>query len=874
MMNSLRVLLAITLRELQAYFLTPVAWLFLAVFVLLAGVATFGVGAFFTMGQADLSPFFRYHPWLYLALVPALSMRMWADEYRAGTHELLLTLPVPVASLVVGKFLAAWGVLAVALGLTVPLWWTVNYLGQPDNGAIAAAYLGSWLMAGAMLAVGACLSALTRNQVIAFVVTLLACLLLQASGSPLVLGWLPAASDQSLVTALTALSFVSHFADLARGVLSLRDVGFFSVQILVWLVLTSWIVARGRRGAAGFGALMVPPGLMIALVTSAALLQELDGWRLDLTQGHRYSLSAGSRDLVEGLSAPVDLYFFHSKGVAREEVGWHRYAAEVEQTLKLFARANPQQVRLTILDPAPLTDTEDRALAFGLEPVALPNGDNAYLGLVAQYGELKTGVPDAENERHTLNIPRFEPAQAAVLEYDIARLLYQLQQPRMPVVGLLAAFPVLGGFDAETQQVTLPWASVQQLQRVFEVRTLGPQPSAAELSAVDVLLAIQPQAVAPTALATIADFAQAGGAVLMFVDPYVENTFAGQQAARDPVAAGAAATAVNQLLAAWGVRLTPDQFVADMRLALQTPGVNGVPVRHPGIIQLGAAQIDRQHPLTSRLQTVNMASAGVLTTTVPAAPEVTVTPLLQSSDDAALLDVTRLRGLEDPTALARNFVASGDQHWLGVAIAGTQTQRPLRVIVVADTDVLTDRLWVQTQRLLSREVPQAFADNGSFVANAVDWLSGSDALLSIRGRASYSRPFTRLLALRQAAEQSLRSAEAELQTALQDLDAELKYLQASQGESGNAVSLTPEMEARLLAFRERKLTLRRELRQVQQQLNANVQQLQWRLQLLNTVLVPLLLLLVGICLAIGLRHWRRRPWASCAAATRLQAGTT
>lgn len=229
---------AIFRRELASYFATPLAYVFVVIFLALAAAFAFYLGGFYERGQADLRPFFQFHPWLYLFLVPAVSMRLWAEERKTGTIELLMTLPVTTGAAVLGKFLAAWAFLSIALALTFPLWLTVNYLGDPDNGAILAAYVGSLLMAGGFLAVGSCLSAATRNQVVAFVLTVVACLALLLAGFPLVLdafrGWAPAA----LTEAIAALSFLTHFDAISKGVLDLRDLAYFLLSIAAWLYAT------------------------------------------------------------------------------------------------------------------------------------------------------------------------------------------------------------------------------------------------------------------------------------------------------------------------------------------------------------------------------------------------------------------------------------------------------------------------------------------------------------------------------------------------------------------------------------------------------------------------------------------------------------
>ena len=235
-------------RELSGYFGTPIAYVFLAIFVFLSGIFAFYIGSFFDRGQADLESFFQFHPWLYLFLIPALAMRLWAEERRAGTIELLLTLPVTMGEAVLGKFLAAWAFTAIALALTFPLWLTVNFLGEPDNGVVVASYIGSLLMAGAFLAIGSCISALTRNQVIAFVVSGVVCLGFVLSGLPLVLEFVGAIAPAIVVDAVRSFSFLTHFQAISKGVVQAGDIVFFVSLIVFWLFVNA-VVIEWRKAA-------------------------------------------------------------------------------------------------------------------------------------------------------------------------------------------------------------------------------------------------------------------------------------------------------------------------------------------------------------------------------------------------------------------------------------------------------------------------------------------------------------------------------------------------------------------------------------------------------------------------------------------------
>ena len=239
-------ILSIYKREFTSYFVTPVAYVFIVIFLFMTGIFTFYLGAFYESNQADLEPFFRFHPWLYLFLIPAISMRLWSDERKSGTIELLMTLPVSITDTVVAKYLAAWSFTAIALSLTFPMWITVNYLGNPDNTVILASYIGSLIMAGGFLAIGSCISALTKSQVIAFVISVVICFMFILSGFPMVLdlfeGWAP----QAVVDAIASFSFLTHFTSIKKGVIDIRDVIYFAALITFWLYVNIVIVENKK----------------------------------------------------------------------------------------------------------------------------------------------------------------------------------------------------------------------------------------------------------------------------------------------------------------------------------------------------------------------------------------------------------------------------------------------------------------------------------------------------------------------------------------------------------------------------------------------------------------------------------------------------
>ena len=369
----MRNVLTIFRREFVSYFTTPLAYVFIVIFLVLAGMLTFFVGNFFDRGQADLQPFFAFHPWLYLVLIPALSMRLWAEERKSGTIELFLTLPIRMTEAVVGKFLAAWCFAGIALALTFPFWITVNLLGRPDNGVIVASYIGSWLMAGALLAIGACVSAATKNQVIAFVVTAAIAFIFTVAGSPVVLGLLQGWAPEWLIGAVTQISFLDHFSAITRGVLDIRDLAYFVLIMSRFCSRTpSWSISKrpnemlsstgspglfGSRRAVAITALVC---IALMLVSANIVIARFFSARLDLTAEHLYTLSPGTVHTLAQIDEPITLRFYYSNRLGDEVPAYGVYAQRVRELLEQYVAAAHGKLRLEIFNPQPFSDVEDR----------------------------------------------------------------------------------------------------------------------------------------------------------------------------------------------------------------------------------------------------------------------------------------------------------------------------------------------------------------------------------------------------------------------------------------------------------------------------------------------------------------------------------
>ena len=580
----------------------------------------------------------------------------------------------------------------------------------------------------------------------------------------------------------------------------------------------------------------------------------LSDWRLDLTEQKLYTISAGTEKVLAEIEQPVELYFFYSDQASKDLPTLRNYAKRVEEMLKAYERAAEGKLKLHIVDPQPFSAEEDQAAEFGLQAIPLnAGGDKLYFGLAGRVGD---GVPQA--------IPVFALDQEEFLEYDLSRLVQSLAKPERPVIGVLSGLPLNGGFDMQTRQPSQPWMVMEEIRQQFQIESLKAGIDQIP-EKVSVLLLVHPKDLPEQSLYAIDQFVLRGGKLLAFVDPYSEidsgMPMPGEEAASKT-------SDLPALFKAWGVQLLPDQVVTDGAYAMAlSMGEGQRAVRHAAFLSLPRAALDQSDVSTAGLETLTLASAGILEPLAGAKSR--FTPLLQSSVYAMPVDSKRLALLQNPEELIRELQPTGQRYAMAARISGPaetafangiegrkdglKSADNINVILVADTDLLSDRMWVQVQDFFGQRMPQPWADNASFTINALDNLSGSDALISVRSRGRFSRPFEVVDALQRTAEVKFREQEAELQQRLAATEQQLASLQQSD-DPAQSPQLTPEQQATLQQFMAEKVRIRKELRDVRFQLNADIDALGRSLKLVNIALVPLLLT-VGVLL---LWFWRRR----------------
>lgn len=609
----------------------------------------------------------------------------------------------------------------------------------------------------------------------------------------------------------------------------------------------------------------------LTLITSRWLAPE----RFDLTRDRLYTLSPGTRQIVDNVNRPLWLTLYFSQHATKDLPQVRSYEQRVAEMLQEIVARSHGRIHLQITDPVPYSDDEASAESNGLTAAnGGSNGERIFFGLVGTTrpptseaaADYRADYPKQDREKYldrTLAIPFLDPNRETFLEYDLAKLLYQLSEPEKPRIGVITELPVMGSVIQGTQ----PWAVMRQLQQLFDVEMIDADKLKRIDKNIQVLLLIHPKSLSVNVQYALDQYVLDGGHLVVFVDPYSESDPAPLV---DDVTSATNNHSSNlpRLFTDWGVSFNPDQVVLDRARALQIE-LAGVNLAHPAMLGLGASELNRDDVITASLQRVNVSTTGHFDLLPDA--NTRLIPLMQSSSDAEVVPTQRaIEASTNPSSLLDGYQPQNQNYVIAARLRGTfssafpefakrpghlsHSQPNAEVILVADTDLLTDRLWVETQSFLGQPMPpSAFANNGDFISNMVDNLTGSSALLSIRGRSTSLRPFTRVQALRRAADRKFLQKEQELKSELADTKHRLEELQPSKG--ARDTSTSAEQKQEIEQFLQRQLAISKELRDVQHQLNAEIDALGTRLKVINIVLLPALITLVGL-----IYGWRRTRW--------------
>lgn len=616
-------------------------------------------------------------------------------------------------------------------------------------------------------------------------------------------------------------------------------------------------------------------GLAAVLAVAVNVIAELAprDVRLDLTERRLHTLSPGTREVLGSLREPITLRLYYSRKLGREVPQYGTFAERVRDLVGEYVRAANGMLRLEEFDPLPFSDAEDRALAYGLQGVPVDqSGEQVYFGLAA--------INLIDEER---TIPFFQPERERFLEYDLTRIIFELSGTPKPVVGVLSTLPLNGEMRAMQMggRPTPPWASMTQLRQFFTVRDVATD--AKEIDAeIRTLWVVHPQALSDATLFAIDQFVLRGGRLVVFVDPHSEAQAMRPGPRGQPVAD--TASRLDRLFAAWGVRFETDQVVGDLRGAWRVragPGERLQAVDYVAWFNAQADGLNRNDPVTGELNQVTFAAAGFL---APAAGATTrFEPLVTTSAEAALIAAADVRSEPSPSRILAAFRPSGERYVLAARISGpvrsafpdalpegaeapaerlSQAREPANLIIVADADVLEDRYWVRVQDFFGQQIATPFSDNGAFVVNATEQLSGSAALIGLRSRGESQRPFTLVDGIRREAERAFREREQVLSRTLEETERRLRELRAGPTGPGadrraTEAMITPEQRAAIDEARRTIATTRAELRQVQFALRQDIDALKRRLQFWNVAAVPVAVMVLALALGLWRRGQRR-----------------
>jgi ABC-type uncharacterized transport system involved in gliding motility auxiliary subunit len=596
--------------------------------------------------------------------------------------------------------------------------------------------------------------------------------------------------------------------------------------------------------------------LVLFLAISILSTRLLSGYRFDLTENGLFTLSEGTSNILGEMQEPVTLYFYFSQDVSRDIPQIRSYAKRVDELLDEFVSASDGKLTVKRIDPAPFSEEEDQAAAFGLQAAPINNaGDSLYLGIAAS---------NTLDEAQVM--PFLQPSKERFLEYDLAKMISSLANPERKVIGLLSSLQMQAGFDPATQSMREAWIVNEQLGQLFEIQAIDA--AAGDLpDGLDVLMLVHPKNLDDGILYQVEQFVLNGGHLIVYLDPFAESD---QGDPNDPMARlqAGSSSSLGSLLEAWGVIYDPARVVGDLQY-----GIGNGQARHIGILSVPADGLNGEDIVTADLGNVNFSSTGWFEPAQDAGTSFEA--LVSTSANAAPMDASRLRFLSNPADLLDGFNPTGESYALAARVSGPASasmtapegsgshlaesgEGGINVLLFADTDVLTDRLWAQKQDFFGQALVNAFADNGTLAVNAVDNMLGNRDLISIRTRATSARPFDRVDELRVAAEQSYRATEERLQLELDEAERKLTELQAAKGESDLLV-ISAEQQAEIDRFMDRRLQIRRDLRQVQHDLQRDIDRLDARLKLINIVVVPTLVMLAALAYATRRRRRQDPP---------------
>ncbi|MBR1649130.1 MAG: Gldg family protein [Alphaproteobacteria bacterium] len=826
-------LYAVVKNELLRYFISPLAYVYLVAFLALNGSFAVYFGHFFERGLADLEPMFEFQPWIYLIFIPGIAMRLWAEEFRSHTVIQITTMPVKISALVWGKFLAAWIFSFISLGLTFPFWITVNYLGSPDNSVIALSYAGSFILAGCMIAISQTMSALTKNQVIALVISVVVNFLFFLSGVEYVLGFFREFSSPFIVDMIASFSFLTHFGQTVSGLLEANFLFFALSVIFMFNTFTVLIVSFKTTGTSRwlkstqplyyvFAALAVLLGFIGLNLISEQLLKNI---QYDFSQEKIYTLNSSSKKILQSISEKITAKFYYSPILGERNPQVRAAYNRIRLILEQFRKEAPQKFTYRIFNPEPLSEIEDMAIAYGLQPLPLIDlNRNAYMGIV---------FSSSDNKQQTK--PFFPLERQAFLEQDLVEEIYILLHKKK-TVGVISSLPMF-----ETNQdlgyVSPQWNIINEIKRFYEIKSIN---NADDLSKIDILMLIHPQELSDEMINEIKRYAKHGGKFLILADTAAESPriFSSRNIEFSP-------SDFKGLDKFFGFRIYNEMVVVDLDNSITvdaTKNYSTNPIFTQDIVQfvLPESSFNPQQKITKNLHSVLFASVCPL---VPDGYNSEFIPLIVAGNNSGVMSSSVVYDSVSPEKLLDFFAPQKGTKVLAALLKSKNKYLPFEAVVVSDTDFIYDTFWSKNETVLENNYFIPLYNNADFILNALDYLSGDEKLIDLRGRSRKVRLFNDIESMRKQNLRDFQIKEHELFNRIERTKKALNEVVAKRNFEERSDFSADEL-AVIAKTRKELKALIDELAKIRMNMHADLEKFAFWVKVINIALMPALILAV------------------------------
>ena len=835
-------LFTVTKFELLRYFISPLAYVYLIAFLMLNGSFAIYFGDFLNLNIAGLGAMFSFHPWIYLIFIPGISMRLWAEEYRTRTIVQITTMPIGISTLVLGKFLAAWLFCGLALALTFPFWITVNLLGEPDNAIILLSYVGSFILAGCMLSISQTMSALTKNQVIALVLSVIANLLFFLSGIEYVLSFFRLFAPISIIDMIASFSFLTHFSIITQGLLELRDIIFFLSIITLFTFTTIIIISFKTAGSSKFLKATSKSYYIIAFIFTIIGFIGLNltannffrGFEHDFTQEKTFTLSSSSKNILQNLKEPITFKLYYSRILEERNPQIRIMFDDIRKLLRNFAKASNGKFSYSIHHPEPLDNIEDQAFAAGLQPIPVIDiNQNAFFGAIIK-DEIDT----------TVTIPYISLDRASYLEQDLIEKIFSLHNTKK-TVGIITNLPI---YDTQMTEsyITPQWEIITQIKKFYNIVSVKkPQ----DIDNIDVLMLIHPQNLSPEIVERITTYTNNGGNSLVLLDVAAEAV-----SIFSPTNSGFSPSDISSLESLWGFRFYKDLVVADLDFSITIDASTDYDT-NPMFVQdllqfITPREAFNQNSIeTKNLSKMLFASASVLS---PNTNSVSFIPLITASQNSQIMHADIARKRVHPSYILSIFEKDNVEKTIAAKIINKDPQKRFEIIAVADSDFIYDSFWTLKRNILDKSYLMPIFDNANFILNSLESLTGTDYLIDIRGKSKRARPLQKIENLRKKNHQIFKLEESKIFKKIETAKNSIQEVWNKKDFEGRE-TFTPDEFAIISGIRKNLDDFRIELADLKKSQTKEINQIDFAVKFINIYSVPLVIVLI-----IGITHLLRR----------------